>query len=207
MIIEKLHFIKYCCGCALFYKKSVLFCKSILLILLISNIVYGQTDACVNFREIVDNGDNIADSYRDDFDYGNKLFPNYYNQMLSETYLIKKKPDISIFKKDIVIIEIIKGSSDSKDLECYEVVINLSPTASSMFENYTTKMIKKKLAIEINGQILFTPVIVSKVTSEFIVTTCKIPIAEISKSLKQVCDNIVWIGMVPPLENSCDLPN
>ena len=124
----------------------------------------GQTYYCLNIKKVIDSEDEIViDS---EYESGKRLYLRYSSAGLSENFVVKKTPDMSLCPEDIKLVEIERQPFAQTHLTTYIVSIRLHGAVGSKISNYTERNLGKRIAIEIDGRILAIPKILDVVHEE-----------------------------------------
>lgn len=171
------------------------FGKILILVLLfgVFHCSYIQANAknyhCLNIKEVVDIEDKIGiDS---NYEYGKRLFPQYTDAELSENFLVKKIPDLSLCRDDIRLIEVEREPFTQPHLTPgYVVSIHLQSVAASKISEYTKRNIDKQIALEIDGRSFAVPTILEQVKVKMRLFVGA-DLEEIKRELGKISNNIV----------------
>jgi preprotein translocase subunit SecD len=160
---------------------------------MVSCCVDAQLDAkshsCLNIREVIEGDNNTKVS--SDYEYGQSLYPRYEDAGLSENFLIKKIPDVSLCQVDIKSIEVEEQPFSQPHLRVYFVSIYLNTLAANKVSGYTRSNMGKHIALEIDGRIFAVPKILEEVKTKIKLTAGWNGLEEIKRELGKISDNII----------------
>ena len=88
------------------------------------------------------------------YEYGRELYPRYKESGLSNDFLIKKVPDLCIDPVHIKEIRISKQPPFPGAHQSYEIKITFDKLAASEMIVFTKSNLKKRIAMEVDGEII-----------------------------------------------------
>ncbi len=141
----------------------------------------------LNLKQVIDTNDSINSNY----EYGKKLYPQYSYEGLSDSFLIKKYPDISIGPNEIESVRIKRMPFAPPSMSAYIVVIHFDPSAAKKIRAYTKKNLNKRIALEIDGRIFAIVKVLDVEEYELNITLSKRNLKEIEKELLKKSKNVV----------------
>ena len=157
----------------------------IVLIILTNNVA--ANDSCLNFKKVIDNNRLKIDS---NYMYGKDIYPRYKFQGLSENFLIRIEPNISIPSSKIESVKVIKIDNKQIKYNQYMIIIKFSYDISEKIFKYTNENINQKIAIEINGNIFNIFTIFTPVREEMRIGIVNQSLDDIIQILSNICDEI-----------------
>ena len=134
-----------------YFLRIVCFVSAFIFCLYLSQFCVAENKCKLNFFSVIENpkGDKFIE-----YEPGKNRYPNYRAPDLSDTYLIKKTPDVFFTSSDVISIII-------EELPCYNcdeidtfVKINFSRSIGDKLKKFTEKNFEKLVAIEFDGKIL-----------------------------------------------------
>ena len=90
----------------------------------------------------------------DNYEYGRELYPRYKESGLPDDFLIKKAPDLCIEPVHIKEIRISKQPPFPGAHQSYEIKITFDKLAASKMIVFTKSNLKKRIAMEVDGEII-----------------------------------------------------
>lgn len=157
--------------------------------------VFGFSDAgrteeathYLNLKQVIDTDNNI----NSDYEYGKELYPQYSYQGLSDSFLIKKSPDISISPNEIELIKIRRMPFVPASISAYIVSIHFNPSAVKKIKAYTKRNVDKRIALEIDDKIFVIAKILDVLQDEAKITLRQRSLEEIERELRKISNNVV----------------
>jgi len=125
----------------------------------------------------------------DKYESGKSRYPSFARSGLPENFLIKKVPDIVIYREDIEYITIDNADFVTSSKPVYEIFIRLKPSMSKVMSNYTKSNLGNHISIEIFGEVIAIAKIIGVISDEMVLSTSQ-DINKIEKSLRQISDNV-----------------
>jgi hypothetical protein len=149
-----------------------------------------RSSHCLNIKQVIDdNGKTIG--IDPNYELGKRIYPGYASEEVSESFLIKKVPDISLCKEDVKLIEIETEPFTQPHLAPgYIVTIHLQAAAANRISNYTKRNLDKRVAIEIDGTIFAIPKILEQVKTKMRLFAGS-DLEDIKRVLGKISDKIV----------------
>ena len=152
-------------------------------------VVNASSHQCLTIKEVIDTNDKI--NIDSNYEHGKEHYPRYSYAGLSDNFLIKKVPDITLCAGDIRSIEIKRQPFSQPHIPNYVISIHLESAAATKISDYTKRNLDKRIAIEIDGTIFAIPKILEEIREELDLTLGGWSLKEIERELRKISNNIV----------------
>jgi hypothetical protein len=144
-----------------------------------------QKHCTLNFKNVIESGLGNVDEY----DLGKDLFPEYLINGLPESFLIKKSPDLIIGDDDIMLIRI-QVDPYSNPKPAWNVIVHLRKEASERMGNFSKEHLKKRVVLEIDGQVVSIGLIDMVLSETFSIGFTRVSLSDLENTFKKVTNNI-----------------
>ena len=172
-------------------KKTINIFASFIFLLLSVNFGYAIEDVNLSLHEVKN---ECVNCQPEEYRLGRELFKDYKFHWLSDDFVIKSKPDISLYPVDIVSIVIEKieypTGQSSEQFSDFFVTIVLDVSASKKLKDYTKDNADRKVALYVENTLLTIVSIKFVLENSFSFALRDSDYSKIENIFKRLSDNL-----------------
>jgi preprotein translocase subunit SecD len=129
-------------------------------------------------------------SINTDYLLGKNDYPNYKHRGLTDSFLIKKIPDLIFVSADIITIQVCKDPFQSEDQLEFIVTINFNSSGADKLMKYTSDNLNSMMAIGIDNKILLVGSIKDVIKNELKFTLTYESLSSLKKELSKISNQV-----------------